>query len=370
VAVAVLIAVLLIVATVFSISGRATSLAAANADVYRHLRMISEQIRQDLAGVDPANSCLAIYARKVLAYRNPQDRASLRALSDPRDAYRADILMFFTNRRAQPYAWQPSDPSNPKLFGGPVQVVYGHADIGQVDADGNWSAIRRVDRDDSVAPGLSDLTSLEWHLARRCVILTTAALDGVVSSGVPTDPDILDATSDVLLFDYASEMAGLPYQPGDLIPDDWYYDGVGTRTLLDPDPPAQEARRLAYYFLPACASFKVEYTYDCPEMDNPAGEGIEWRDPLIDYRGDPNRPEDPAQVPPRREWVKGDFRYQPGLTGDYTSWFTPPTWPRALRITIEVYDRRGTLKPTTAAPIGTGGRPLPPIRHVIIHTWP
>ncbi len=106
--------------------------------------------------------------------------------------------------------------------------------------------------------------------------------------------------------------------------------------------------------------------------------GIQWRDPLQAYNTQGLAPGPPVenQVPPRREWIKGDFRRplpwgQDRIPNTPDDWNEPkPTWPRALRITIEMYDQRGTLRPVKSDLHAAGGLDLPPIRHVIMHTWP
>jgi hypothetical protein len=55
-----------------------------------------------------------------------------------------------------------------------------------------------------------------------------------------------------------------------------------SRSHLDADPPGSESRRLGHYFLPNCASFKVEWAL---ELDVPgAGRELVWIDPA-DFAG-------------------------------------------------------------------------------------
>jgi len=169
------------------------------------------------------------------------------------------------------------------------------------------------------------------------------------------------------------------------------------RTLLDAAPPSNQVGRMGQYFLPHCASFKVEWALDLSDVDLAPCEEIEfnreilWVDPLkfaelisqINQMviSEPNcvdRPmrilkklilKDPAEFvinlrkPERFVDTSGPnvipydahifYPNDPFPTGATNVVDQPdPLFPKALRITVDVYDPAGRLER--------------PIRHVMV----
>ena len=174
---------------------------------------------------------------------------------------------------------------------------------------------------------------------------------------------------------------------------DWVLDpSWHARSRMDATPPAVFANRLGHYFLPGCASFKVEWTVDDPRL---VGEpNVYWFDPHDS--GDPSDPADklgelqnviddpntdpiraarlqllrnelalrfgtlgeldatgtvfPTLVPGRPVWVDVDpTNVNPASP---TSGAADPFFPKALRITVDLVDSQSRFD-----------RPL---RHVMI----
>ncbi len=97
------------------------------------------------------------------------------------------------------------------------------------------------------------------------------------------------STLDVLV-DEVDNATGLP--PGDGLPDQpsvlnvrgFYRGGVPAwwlaRSQLDPEPAAALKHRLAHYFLPNCASFKVEWTPNDIRLEQAGLPEVVWIDPF------------------------------------------------------------------------------------------
>ena len=113
------------------------------------------------------------------------------------------------------------------------------------------------------------------------------------------------------------------------------YAGPGTRTKLDPSPPPEQIDRLAYYFLPACCYFLVEFTYDDPRQQAGASP-IGWQ-----------------AVPPGQQICWSKLPVDPPQQGQAQQ--PQDRWPRALRITIRAYDQAGGLDQ--------------PVEYTLIHCW-
>jgi len=250
-------------------------------------------------------------------------------------APRADILMIFTSRKGASYV-------NPSVTGRIQQVVYGHAELGEYvpnpDAGTTGAPPYIFDPDFATPAGVArsafpvDLTTnypsptmvsqvpaAQWHLARRSVLLlpttTTATTpgSGFLTWGDLTAPKKSGLGSDEILGGskvYADVVEGFrfedivlrPYDP--LSPPNWASEPQWfpppvfgntldvpfaewyrpyARSRLDLTPPPIYASRLGAYFLPNCASFKVEWSLD-PKSPFVAGrlDGISevfWIDP-------------------------------------------------------------------------------------------
>lgn len=148
----------------------------------------------------------------------------------------------------------------------------------------------------------------------------------------------------------------------------WFYRDASSRSLLDPDPPVGQERRLAHYYLPGCSEFRVEFTYDDPR-EIALDPNEDYRVPrLIDWDGDSAESLDvPAPAPVRwqsvptgERWVWSNLSTDPnpyaiGGSGDLRDLTQPYRWPRAIRVTIRVHDPAGRLPE--------------PITHTIVHAW-
>ena len=131
----------------------------------------------------------------------------------------------------------------------------------------------------------------------------------------------------------------------------WFYTDGSSRPWLDPSPPAGMPERLASYFLPHCSNFRVEFTYDDP------------REVITDAAGIPvyTVPIRWQSVPHGEKWIWSRLGTDPepydkdDPTLRRLNLTQANRWPRAVRITMTIYDR-------------SGGR-NDPITHTIIHTW-
>lgn len=309
VAIGVLVLTLALAGQVMSITVRATGQATAFTNVSQAIRALERTLRDDLSHATPGRTVLLIQGNPINAYwttderdadddADPQTRTSL-ALDpereDPADPTRrrllpprADMLMFFTARPASNYV------PYTKIDGSPVrsvtsqvqQVVYGHADLGDYVrvAPGAYTIEQDADAFPEF-PKPSPVPASRWHLARRVVHLLPSPAPPTLKPGwVDWDapkarldlPEVLVGETDVVGgFDYERWVVAPPdsgamttdqYPEGDW-PHFWpmvFHKGSKpfARSLLDPTPPATLAERLGHYFIPGCASFKVEWTLD------------------------------------------------------------------------------------------------------------
>ncbi len=418
VAMGILVIMIALAGQVFSISVKSTGEATALIDVNQSLRRLEQTLREDLAGVDPARSMMVIWSQPINAYwtrdqqeidptggdpmvgyvHNPDPE---RELSDPNDPNagidgaaappfrltepRADILMFFTARRTRSNVY-------PQVFADQAQVVYGHAELGELNPDESWQS------GPNTFPAFAfPLTAAEyhpfpardWHLGRRTAALVDAPElavailaddENLTFPDDPGDMSLVIGEADVI----AQEMNTFFFNQ----------DVLNTTTAIDPlniplpniswfarpqfdeTPPAVLASRLSSYLLPNCASFKVEWTIS-GSNGVPAAGTILWHDPQdaaafpignLNYdtymdsgnaatdneivRRFSNRPA--AQValdqdllrPGAPIWYARDPRPGASVTAN------DPLWPTALRITIDVFDDAGRFER--------------PIRHVMI----
>ena len=157
---------LTVVGVVFDVTVKTVSQAAAISELHAVLRQFLIQLDADLSAIEPSQSVLIISGRTQRAARDADDLAagaSWRVLTgnpndprlggydprlnnglDPGGQYsnpRTDILSFITSRPMVSKAPATSDPNDPYLLGAkgsPVQVVYGHAALAEVDASGTW----------------------------------------------------------------------------------------------------------------------------------------------------------------------------------------------------------------------------------------
>jgi len=254
---------------------------------------------------------------------------------------RADILMFVTQRRGVRSAVFTDVTSNAQ------QVVYGHAlqTEYRFDATAESGYRSEIDPNDVVPKNRfqfrgeeemrqfplierhepSPVPASQWHLARRSVLLTNDAPpqqpdpDGRVwadtqlfdaAPGPDGDWPLLAGLTDVVgLFDYNGVLLpGIPAPFHGESSQTWnrlVKGGKATdylvrgkwarRSVLDLTPPAPIGDRIASYFLPNCASFKVEWTVDPALYESDpenvpgrgAGDRVLWFD--SDYTIDASR---------------------------------------------------------------------------------
>jgi hypothetical protein len=245
------------------------------------------------------------------------------------------------------------------------------------------------------------MNASEWHLARRAVWFDVVpAAIGFPPSFV-TNP-ILGAQQDFLgtlanrQFDYDRWIAGYGlFEPVGVnnaatargrIRTTFYYNGPNTRTILDPDPPIDRGAQLAYHLLPGVADFKVEYSYDDP-TDPALPQPTLWLDPLLVgpqapagvgrmewQAGNPSQiappgpnlatPTDPARSgsgSPDHAGILATFGRDLTDPSPRVAVVKPRSWPKAIRITMRVYDPRGALAESTSQQlydVGGNRRPV------------
>lgn len=457
VAMGLLVGLMTMVGAIFKIAGDTASQGTATMSVYRYLRSVRQVIQQDLENFDPTNGALAIYGWEQLAYATQSDRESGRVLDGlprkmaggamnsyrpPLDYHRADVFMLTTHTESQPYAYRPNKPTDPVPTGTAQIIVYGHADQGRLDPgndprtnDDRWEQdssgepiMLRIAKGKQpiaalgieVGDGISDLPASKWHLARRLAVLSN---ETTFKPPTPLKPDgvryRLSSADRLKLYRLGEDSAGEGRPSGDFfqefdlnaaldmwesnafgqpdIPNEWYYDSAvfkDNRTAIIASPTAGQQQRMASHFLPGCTEFKVEVTFDTPEM---------IFDDATTFGPDPQPPTNWFTVPSGRrlEWVRGkpvgqiadsdnatrpgfkalwkdviDFAY--GTAGASTYNLTDlslapnpanPPFPTAIRITIWVMDENESLynprfDPKTGQRISDVG-----IKEVIVHKF-
>ncbi len=226
VSIGILALMLALAGAVFKWTLDSTGQAQALTDINEQLRRFEAEIRDDLANVDPANSLMLLQTNFANAYWTNAgrevdgDRNPLNGYPHPSDPERenpylitdaannpwaiaqnalmpprADILMFFTSRPGHSY----KDPTQHAYI---RQVVYGHADIGTLNAAG-MVVVSPGDYFFNPDPGTPNpdpiadptvtfgaattsphvLAAQDWHLARRSVLI----------SNLPDNPANADA---------------------------------------------------------------------------------------------------------------------------------------------------------------------------------
>ncbi len=258
---------------------------------------------------------------------------------------RADVLMFVTARPGQSFVTPTMTASNLKSVALSSQlqlVTYGIAELGDYTFDPDTSTPGNPVYDFDFQYGTSELetpnapvvpttgtppypsttrvsqfAASQWHLYRRpTLLLPTAYADLVAAFASDTAaqnnlmPPTLDATNLAkLVLGSSDAMAGVSLEEDILRPDvlpfvatdisqkaPWYLppfltnnttatDGLMliSPSRIDVEPPPQLATRMGHYFMPNCASFKVEWALD-PQSEFVGGrlDGINetlWFDP-------------------------------------------------------------------------------------------
>ena len=427
VAMGVLVGLMTMVGMIFTMATNAASVGTANMGVHRMLRAVRDVIESDLRHFDPGSGAMALYGWEQLAFATTDDRASGRSLNASRtpnndaerdyrapfEYHRADVLMLVTSAPAAPYAVDAQGREGTGQI-----VVYGHADLGEMQvntsvepADDTWedaSRFRRLENGRLVVSSLgivvgdrpSSLPASRWHLARRATVFTP--LDTNVPGAIPwTDTQYrLDNAGDRDRVYRAGNKTnnGDGYPGGDLldefdieqalsvwaasiegIPDDWYYPDTNRtdfRTILDETPPPGQQGRMAYQFLPGCVDFKVEVTFDSPDMiwygtnvlqppvhwfTVPSGKRLEWiRGQAVELADTKNQ--NATQAPSNPSWqnvlglVYGwpPAGYQSRLKEGSPPDPQNPPFPTAIRITLRVIDRNESLYSPQFEPSASG----------------
>lgn len=284
---------------VFSITIKSTGQATALTEVTQQLRVFEETLREDLRNVQPGQSVLLIQGNPVNAYWSQLGKESDDDTS-PKNGYgslrdterervdsngkpvldtngnvqltppRADLLMFFTARKA-------TSQINPAVSSRVQQVVYGHANQGEYPTDPTqeMSVVSQLPSQGVIGLDAEDIVipAQQWHLARRSsLVLANALPPGELAMTVNAvemvrgEKDVywgVDFVKDVLRpqFDSAGNPLGYPwYLPAAVAPSNSQVSLL--RSELDTTPPMMMANRLGSYFLPYCASFKVEWSLD------------------------------------------------------------------------------------------------------------
>ncbi|MCP4249629.1 MAG: hypothetical protein GY778_21525, partial [bacterium] len=226
-----------------------------------------------------------------------------------------DVLMTFTSRRTNSYLC-------PSVVGQVQHVVYGHAEVGELNAAGAWVGGAAPNDFATHVPAtmVFPSTADTWHLARRSVLIVDGFVTGPCAAGGLVEfyldnsgarmTNILDGASDVVArnpanpfksFNYLNDvvgMASLPAPSGATLT----VQELVSRSRLDLQPPAPWASRLGHYLLRHCASFKVEWALDLrkfatapgpiavpnkirfnplPGLVNSAPQELTWFDPFL-----------------------------------------------------------------------------------------
>ncbi|UCF32240.1 MAG: hypothetical protein JSV78_07875 [Phycisphaerales bacterium] len=340
VAVGILALMMTLAGQVFSLTSQSTRQANALTELSQRFRAFEKTLREDLRYAGKGNSLMVIQANPVNAYWT---RAGREADDDlkPENGYphfedperegmigegilnppRADVLMFFTARRG-------SSAIYPSVSSQVQQVVYGHAIQGEYVPSGNPAEYDfQPSLPDDVAPfpawpDPAPTVAGDWHLARRSLLLMPPTVqpagmfwamslydDG--DGGTEPQYNIYESATDVVEnFIYEDRVlkphpeATWPFWFPPVIQD--VFEQIANpnqpmpfgRSKLDLTPPAFYANRMAPFFLPKCASFKVEWAFD-PQAEWVGGRldgerEIYWIDPgnLGDLSSSLTNPED------------------------------------------------------------------------------
>ncbi len=327
ISIAILLLMLALAGEVMNLTVTATGQATAITQVNQIIRVLETQLRDDLQAVKPEESVIVIQGNPINAYwrqddseidddGDPFNDKLTKNFADPvfDNPPRADMLMFFTARKSTSFV-NYTDNVSPVPYtvtSGHQQIVYGHADLGEYLID-PLTGLATFDPDPAAFPELpnvSPASAQNWHLARRSVVLMSqpppASVDPpwvswLTGTNGLHDPTLLTGESDVVgNFDfdlYMLQPGGFPGGGGPPFywPDVFNNSNPLLRSQLALLPPAKLANRLGHYFMPNCASFKVEWTLD-PASDVVGGwldreQRILWID-QGDFGADPMNPTD------------------------------------------------------------------------------
>ncbi len=403
VAIGILAVMIALTGQIFSISIDSTGEATAIIDINQSVRMLEETLREDLAGVDPERSMLVIWSQPINAYWTRAQQEIDPASGNPTQGYihnpdperedndmttgaiagiagspppfrledpRADILMFFTARRTR-------SSNYPQVFADQAQVVYGHAELGEIDPTDPNGALTVANAYPDFVTNPTDyfpVPAQDWHLARRSIALVespVAALQAVIEGNANPIPDWLappisldDDEADDLIngeidfissvdpgFDFNVNIVEEPANISLIAIQAWM-----ARSRLDLDPPGRYADRLGHFFLNNCASFKVEWALEDPAIAGNAQ--VVWVDPgdiagsvVMQLSGEPFELM-PGEVP--LDLFEAGGAFDPTAANANLHQFdnSTPIFPRALRITVDLFDDNDRFER--------------PVRHVMI----
>jgi|GEM_PF-1636907 len=158
----ILVGMMTLIATIFATAGKSSGAAQAQARMHRQLLQAADAILVDLTNTLPGKDAAEI-PKGVLAIAGVTivARDTVRSAELP---HRADVLMLLTQQQFEPFIYQ-HPPAGQTQFEQYKQVVYGHADFGELSAAGEWLGVPKF-----VEKALAkQWYASEWHLARRVV---------------------------------------------------------------------------------------------------------------------------------------------------------------------------------------------------------
>ena len=340
----ILVLMLTLAGQVMNFTTEATGQARALTEINQSLRVFEQTLREDLRYIQPGDSLILIQGNPINAYWTQSGREG-DVDGDPANGYphvrdperenpadstllnppRADMLMFFTHRQAGNYVQYEYRDATPGMrqpvTSGVQQVVYGHADVINFSRNGAHAADDPFGYD-LIAEFPSEPTTVfpvpaaRWHLARRVIHLLPLQSDpppfavgsppwGSATDNILEGDDEYDGTDEAdLLGNHAfltgktDVLSAFNYEEWVLTPSDgpsgrfpFYWPKIFdhpdfppfARSRIDPVPPPLIADRLGHYFLPHCASFKVEWALN-PSDDFVGGRldgerELYWCDP-------------------------------------------------------------------------------------------
>jgi len=347
ISIGILILLMSLAGQVFTLTVKSTGQATALTRINQTLRMMERNLREDLRQVQAGRSIMVIQGNPVNAYwtaagkeaddnNDPADGYDHPLDPDREDVNgnlvkpRADVLMFVTARSGKSFV-DSAVTSQLQL------VTYGMAELGDYtfdpDASKPGDPAYKFDfqfgSDSSGVPSapviplegtppypdptkLSPVAASQWHLYRRPTLLLPTPMQSLVDVGSPLADSAMPATGfdlNELVLGEKDTMVGVSLEQDVLRPDvfalnpndlsrkaPWYLPSFLLNNIsltdgwlliapsrLDPSPPPQRADRMGHYFLPHCASFKVEWMLD-PQSEFVGGrlDGINdamWFDP-------------------------------------------------------------------------------------------
>ncbi len=315
VSVGILVLMLTLAGQVVSLTVKSTGQAKALTEVNQQLRVFERTLLEDLRYVNRDSSVIVIQGNPINAFWT-RDHQEAAAAGNPAIGYphapdpertdpwtptnlqqpRADMLMVFTERPTTSNVHVGTTlPSNIH------QVVIGHADLGEFAA--TTAAFTKT------SPALpTDNTTTyripaeDWHLASRRVLVSHGSATLTPSAATLDDPLILLGATDVVEnFNYEMRVlrpsTGWPLYWPEIL-NDTESGKPYLRSELDLTPPPTVAYGVNQFFLPRCASFKVEWCLD-PQSDFVGGrldgeKEILWFDPG-DSPSDPDEDADPLR---------------------------------------------------------------------------